>query len=74
MRSKNALLLAAASFFALTVATTTNAAYVCSWTDGVKYCGNELGFSDTCCIVVGLQPAAQNKVAVCISGRFYNRR
>ncbi len=45
MRNRNALLLAAVSVFALTMATTTNAAYRCTWTDGVKVCGNELGFA-----------------------------
>ena len=46
MRNKNALLLAAVSALALTMATTTaNAAYQCSWSDGVKVCGNELGFA-----------------------------
>ncbi len=45
MRKRNALLLAAVSVFALTMATTTNAAYRCTWTDGVKVCGNELGFA-----------------------------
>ena len=45
MRNRNALLLAAVSVFALTMATTTNAAYQCTWTDGVKVCGNELGFA-----------------------------
>ena len=45
MKSKNALLLAAVSAFALTMTTTTaNATYRCSWTDNVKYCGNDLGF------------------------------
>lgn len=45
MRNKNALLLAAVSAFALMTATTTNAAYLCSWTDGVKTCGYELGYA-----------------------------
>ena len=45
MRKRNTLLLAAVSVFALTMATTTNAAYRCTWTDGVKVCGNELGFA-----------------------------
>jgi hypothetical protein len=45
MKSKNALLLAAVSAFALTMTTTTaNATYRCSWTDDVKYCGNDRGF------------------------------
>ena len=45
MRKRNTLLLAAVSVFTLTMATTTNAAYQCTWTDGVKVCGNELGFA-----------------------------
>ena len=46
MRNKNSMLLAAVSALALITATTAaNAAYVCSWTDGVKTCGYELGFA-----------------------------
>ena len=45
MKCKNALLLAAVSAFALTMtATTADATYRCSWTDNVKFCGNDLGF------------------------------
>lgn len=45
MKSKSALVLAAVSVFALTMTTTTaNATYRCTWTDNVKYCGNDLGF------------------------------
>ena len=44
MRGKKFLLLAAVSALALMV-TSTNAAYRCIWTDGVKVCGNEFGFA-----------------------------
>ena len=48
MKSKNVMLLAADSAFALVMATSTaNATYRCSTTDGVKYCGNDLGFAPT---------------------------
>ncbi len=46
MRTKNTLLLAAVSAFALMMTTATaNAAYQCTWSDGIKVCGNELGFA-----------------------------
>ena len=46
MRNKNALLLAAVSAFALLMTTATaNATYRCTWSDGAKLCGNELGFA-----------------------------
>ncbi len=46
MRNKNALLLAAVSAFALIMTTATaNATYQCTWSDGIKICGNELGFA-----------------------------
>ena len=46
MRNKNALLLAAVSAFALLMTTATaNATYRCTWSDGAKICGNELGFA-----------------------------
>ncbi len=46
MRTKNTLLLAAVSAFALIMTTATaNATYQCTWSDGVKICGNELGFA-----------------------------
>ena len=47
MRNKNTLLLAAVSAFALMMMTTAtaNAAYQCTWSDGIKVCGNELGFA-----------------------------
>ena len=47
MLKKNTLLLVAVSAFALTMATSTNAAYQCVWSDGVKLCGNQLGFAPT---------------------------
>ncbi len=46
MRTKNTLLLAAVSAFALMMTTATaNATYQCTWSDGIKVCGNELGFA-----------------------------
>jgi hypothetical protein len=45
MRKRNALLLAAVSAFALMMTTATNAAYRCTWSEGVKVCGNEFGFA-----------------------------
>ncbi len=46
MRTKNTLLLAAVSAFALIMTTATaNATYQCTWSDGIKVCGNELGFA-----------------------------
>ena len=46
MNGKNALLLAAVSAFALVLTTTAaDATYRCSVTDGVKFCGNDLGFA-----------------------------
>ena len=46
MRNKNILLLAAVSAFALIMTTATaNATYQCTWSDGIKVCGNELGFA-----------------------------
>ncbi len=46
MRTKNTLLLAAVSAFALIMMTATaNATYQCTWSDGIKICGNELGFA-----------------------------
>ncbi len=46
MKRKNALLFAAVSAFALLVTTSTaTATYRCSVTDGVKFCGNDLGFA-----------------------------
>ena len=46
MRNQNVRLLAAASALALMMTTTTaNATFFCSWVDGIKVCGTELGFA-----------------------------